>query len=95
MMVEIPVESVIKIDLNSENAFVVLCKTLDMECVLDEDTEFIIKKNEDDENNVYVITSDGKESLYDERGDLFIALRNVAVNIFPNLYFRGDSYILN
>lgn len=29
----------------------------------------------------------------DDRGDLFIALRNAAVNFIPNLYFRNADYI--
>ena len=59
---------------------------------LDEDTDFFIKENEDGENAVYVM-KDGKEECVDDRGDLFVALRNVAVCMFPNVLFRSASYI--
>lgn len=52
------------------------------------------EKNDEEENCVYVIRN-GHDELYDERGDLFVALRNVAVNMFPNLWFRSDDYIYN
>lgn len=39
------------------------------------------------------ITKDGHDELFDVRGDLFIALRNVAVNIFPDVHFRNEEYI--
>ncbi len=35
----------------------------------------------------------GKETKYDDRGRLFIALRNIAVWLAPSCYFRGDDYI--
>ena len=65
-----------------------------MDCVLDEDTEYFIKENEYGENAVYYINN-GHDELYDDRGDLFIALRNVAVNMFPNLPFRSADFIYN
>lgn len=80
---------------NEGEAFRILCQALGMDFVMDEDTEFIIKPEIQDgyiEKCVYVI-KDGRETKYDDRGKLFIALRNVAVCLFPNLYFRGDSYI--
>ena len=92
MVVCANVKSVCQIDIDSSEAFRILCETLHMTSVLDEDTKFIIKKNEDGENNLYVI-KDGVEHYYDDRGDLFVALRNVAVNMFPNTSFRRDAYI--
>lgn len=86
------VKSVCQIDIDSSEAFRILCETLHMTSVLDEDTKFIVKKNEDGENNLYAI-KDGVEYHYDDRGDLFVALRNVAANMFPNTSFRGDDYI--
>lgn len=86
------VKSVCQIDIDSSEAFRILCETLHMTSVLDEDTKFIIKKNDDGENNLYAIKN-GVEYHYDDRGDLFVALRNVAVNMFPNTSFRGDDYI--
>lgn len=94
MVVCANIKSVCQIDIESSEAFRILCETLHMTSVLDEDTKFIIKKNEDGENNLYAI-KDGVEHHYDDRGDLFVALRNVAVNMFPNTSFRSDDYIYN
>ena len=46
------------------------------------------------ENCVYRIYK-GCDDKYDDRGDLFVALRNVAVNMFPNVSFRSAGYIYN
>lgn len=82
----------IQIDISSSEAFSILCKTLGMSYVLNEDTEFIIKKNEDGVTCLYT-NRDGVEHFFDDRGDLFVALRNVAVNMFPNTLFRNADYI--
>ena len=92
MIVDVNVKNVCQIDIDSSEAFRILCKTLHMDFVLDEDTKYFVRKNEYDENCVYVI-SNGHDEKYDERGDLFVALRNVAVNMFPNTSFRSDDYI--
>ena len=94
MEVNINTKSVCTIDIDSSEAFRILCKTLHMDFVLDEETDFFVRKNDEEENCVYVIRN-GHDELYDERGDLFVALRNVAVNMFPNLWFRSDDYIYN
>ena len=65
-----------------------------MDFVLDEDTKFLIEKSPEYESRIYTLSNGNKEE-YDDRGDLFIALRNVAVNIFPNIAFRNDDYIYN
>ena len=88
MIIDARVESVINIDIESDEAFRILCETLHMNCVLNEDIEFFVKKDEYYRKN-------GHDELYDYRGDLFIALRNVAVNMFPNLSFRSADYIYN
>ena len=92
MVVCANIKSVCQIDIESDEAFRILCKTLDMDFVLDEDTKFFVRKNEYDENCVYVMRN-GHDEEYDDRGDLFIALRNVAVNMLPNVSFRNESYI--
>lgn len=92
MLVGVNAKAVCQIEIDSSEAFRILCKTLHMTSVLDEDTKFIVRKNEDGENNLYAI-KDGVEYHYDDRGDLFVALRNVAVNMFPNVSFRSDDYI--
>ena len=94
MEVNINAKAVCTIDIDSSEAFRILCKTLHMDFVLDEETDFFVRKNDEEENCVYVIRN-GHDELYDERGDLFVALRNVAVNMFPNLWFRSDDYIYN
>ena len=92
MIVDARINTVMQIDIEPEEAFRILCRSLGMECVLDEDTKFFVRKNSYNENTVYR-TIYGYDSEYDDRGDLFIALRNVAVNMFPNLDFRSDEYI--
>ena len=94
MEVNINTKAVCTIDIDSSEAFRILCKTLHMDFVLDEDIDFFVRKNDEEENCVYVIRN-GHDELYDERGDLFVARRNVAVNMFPNLWFRSDDYIYN
>lgn len=93
MLVDLTTKAVLQVDINSEEAFRILCKTLHMEYILMEDLDdYFIKKNEDDENMVCV-TENGQEKVVDERGDLFVALCNVAVNMFPNVSFRSADYI--
>ena len=92
MEVNINTKAVCTIDIDSSEAFRILCKTLHMDFVLDEEIDFFVRKNDEEENCVYVIRN-GHDELYDERGDLFVALRNVAVNMFPNLWFRSVDYI--
>lgn len=88
MEVIVNTKMVCKMDIQPEEALNILCKTLDMEFVLDEDRKFYIS----DDGSVWE-TVNGHDCEIDERGDLFIALRNVMVNMFPNLYFRSDPYI--
>ncbi|MBO5425300.1 MAG: hypothetical protein J6A25_07285 [Lachnospiraceae bacterium] len=92
MIVEARVNSVINIDIESDEAFVILCKTLQMDFVLNENIEFFVRQDAFGDNCVYYI-KDGHDEKYDERGDLFIALRNVAVELFPNISFRNANYI--
>lgn len=94
MIVEIKAESIVKTNIEESEAFRILCKTLYMDFVLDEDVDYFIRKNEFDKSEVYVVKN-GLEIKIDDRGDLFIALRNVAVNMFPNLSFRSADYIYN
>lgn len=94
MLIDINVKSVCQIDIDEIESFMILLKTLHMEFVLNEDFDFFIRKDEENNNCVYIIKN-GHDELYDERGDLFIALRNVAVNMFPNLAFRNEDYIYN
>lgn len=81
-------------EISIKESFEILLKNLCMEIVLEEDENYIIHKDKDGENGIYVIKDD-HEILFDYRGDLFIALRNVAVNLYPNLLFRNADYIYN
>lgn len=95
MLVDVKVKTTTQIDIEPDEAFRLLCKTLNMECVLDDEDTFRIKKDENGDNRVHHFYYDGSYDIrpYDDRGDLFIALRNVAVQMFPNLPFRNADYI--
>lgn len=89
MIIDIITKTTQQIDIEPEEAFRALCKTLNMDYVLDEDTDYrVLRDDIDDDRHVYV-----DNIMFDDRGDLFAALRNVAVNIFPNTSFRGADYI--
>lgn len=92
MIIDVKTKATCQIEIEPEEAFRILCKTLNMNCVLNEDTDFFVRKNYYGENRVYHII-DGHYEEYDWRGDLFVALRNVAVNMFPNVDFRNADYI--
>lgn len=94
MEVNVNTKAICTIDIDSAEAFRILCETLHMCFVLDEDINYFVYKNSDDELNVFK-TVDGHDSCVDERGDLFVALRNVVVNMFPNTLFRSADYIYN
>lgn len=91
MKVDVKTSSMCQIDIDEIEAFKILCKTLHMDFVLDEDTDYFVRKDECGENGVYI--TDGHDIKIDDRGDLFLALRNVAVNIVPNVGFRRADYI--
>lgn len=92
MLIDVNTKMVYQIDIESEEAFKILCKTLNMNCVLNEDIDFFVRESCYGDRRVYYIKN-GHDEEYDYRGDLFIALRNVAVNMFPNLAFRSAEYI--
>lgn len=92
MILDIKANAICKIEINSYEAFRMLCKTLHMEFVLNEDIDFFIKEDRYGIRCVYCI-KDGCEEEYDNRGDLFIALCNVAVMLFSDVSFRNAEYI--
>lgn len=92
MVIDVETKAVCQIDIDSHEAFRILCKTLHMEFVLDEDIDFFVGTDWYGNNGVYY-RDNGHDGFYDERGDLFVALRNVAVNMFPNISFRNANYI--
>lgn len=93
MKVDVKTNAICQIDIDEIEAFKILCKTLHMDFVLDEDTDYFVREGECGENGVYI--TDGHDIKIDDRGDLFVALRNVAVNIVPNVGFRNADYIYN
>lgn len=95
MLVDVATKSIVYIDLKPEEAFRLLCETLNMDYVLDEDREFYVNRKEFGENEVWECIPGRCDENIDDRGDLFVALRNVAVNMFPNVYFRNADYIYN
>ena len=85
---------VVENPINEYSAFKTLCRTLHMDAVLDEDTDYYIITNDFGDSNVCYMKN-GHQEILDDRGDLFVALRNVAVQLFPNVLFRSDDYIYN
>lgn len=72
----------IQMDLGKDQALDILLETLGMEWIHD-DGHFEIKNGKVYKNGEH----------YDDRADLFAALRNVENALYPNLEFRGDPYI--
>lgn len=93
MKVDVKTSAICQIDIDEIEAFKILCKTLHMDFILDEDADYFVREGECGENGVYI--TDGHDIKIDDRGDLFVALRNVAVNIVPNVCFRNADYIYN
>ena len=73
----------IELDLEWYDVFDALLQTLNMEWIQDQDAEFEIKNG--------TVYKDG--TRWDDRADLFAALRNVQNAQIPNLDFRSDPYI--
>ncbi len=92
MLVNVTSKQTFNIDIEPEEAFRILCKTLHMDFILEEEFDYFVTKNNFGENVVCKGTN-GKVKTVDDRGDLFIALCYVAVNMFPNLDFRSADFI--
>lgn len=87
MIIDVNTKAVCQIDIDHQEAFRVLCKTLHMDCVLDEDTNYFVYRDGFGDTLV-CRTRNGHDECVTDRGDLFLALRNLAVEIFPNVGFR-------
>jgi hypothetical protein len=61
-----------------------------MEFVLDEDRKLTVVTDTD---GIKRVIDEATGNICDDRGDLFIALRNVVVQMIPNVYFRSADYI--
>ena len=79
--VDVNCKSVLNIDIDSGEAFRILVKTLHMNCILNEDHNYYTCKDSNDELHVYRMVN-GHDELYDDRGELYEALINVANCIF-------------
>lgn len=82
-----PIKINYTLEIDELTAFKTLCHVLDMDFVLDEETNYYCYGG-----NVYEQHGYHDEKV-DDRADLFIALRNIAVNIIPNLSFKDADYI--
>ncbi len=92
MLVDIKTIQTSQADIEPEEAFRILCKTLSMDFILNDDSDCFVTERELGERLVCK-TVNGRDKVIDDRGDLFIALCNVAVNIFPNVSFRNADFI--
>ncbi len=100
--VEVTAKCKIPIEITSSEAFRVLCKTLKMDFILEDEYRYYLKVFDKyledydpyyDQPCVCYEAEDGSERVIDERGNLFAALCTVAVNMWPNVDFRGEPYI--
>lgn len=92
MDIETKVSAICKIELDDIEAFRLLCRTLYMDYLLDENRCYKVYDGEYGGKFVYEYR-DGQDVKIDDRGELFVALRNVAVQIFPNVRYRNEEYI--
>ena len=76
-------------ELRPEQALEMLCKTLSMDFAFTDDDSFYIKE---DPMTGELAVWYGDE-IYDDRADLFTAIRNLMVCMIPNLSFRSDDYV--
>lgn len=77
MIVKVKATTVQEMDIDHCEAFRILCQTLDMNCAALDSTSMFTKENEYGELGVYYKVQDRNE-LFDDRGELFEALRNLA-----------------
>ena len=90
------------IDVDEREALRILCKTLEMEWILSDDGPFTVIPDDDGYLDVYKLNAKSFDmhkpigeqcTLYDDRGELFVALSNLIVRMFPNVDFRSAGYI--
>lgn len=94
--VEVTAKTKMTIEVTQPEALRILCKTLGMEFIYDDTCRYYPKYiNEPGYEGCVVCykDKDGKERVVSESGDLFIALCNVIVNMFPNTEFRSEDWI--
>ena len=82
-------EHIVKLNIDEWQLFEMLCKELDMDFVLDTERKFYIKNGQ-----VYSMEN-GAEKVYDDRANLFVALRNLLVHMSVNSECRSEKHIFN
>ena len=68
-------------------------KCMGIDFAYDEGDIYELIKDPFDEHGDPLVSKNGK--LYDDRGPLFAAFRNLLCTIVPNTRFRNDHYILD
>lgn len=100
--VEVTAKAKTTIYIDDDEAFRILCKTLGMDFIFDDDCDYYLKVFGEDREEydpyydqpcVCYMDEDGSERVADDRGNLFAALCTVAVNMYPNVEFRSAPYI--
>jgi hypothetical protein len=84
MKVKVKANGEFEVDIDYNQAFYALCQTLGMDWAIEERKHFVVEENDFGEKVVCVVV-DGEKHIYDDRGELFLAIRNLAEAIFPNI----------
>lgn len=102
MFETVPVEVIAKtkltIDITADEAWRILCKTLGMEFILEDEYDYYLKAFDGfdpdyDEPCVCYIDENGEEKVASGCGNKFAALCTLAVHMYPNVEFRHAPYI--
>lgn len=83
----------VDVEIDKSDAFRILCQTLDMEWILNDEFSFYIRENEYEERTVWLRVYGGSDKEFDERGDLFLALCKLAGEIFLNCELRNPLIV--
>ena len=84
MKVKVKASGDFEVDIDHNQAFYALCQTLYMDWAIEEKKHFVVEEDDFGEKVVYVVENVEKR-IYDDRGELFLAIRNLAEAIFPNI----------
>lgn len=98
--VEVTAKTKLTIDITADEAWRILCRTLGMEFIFEDDThDFYLKAlGEDfdpdyDEPCVCYRGENGEDVVVSSCGNKFAALCTIAVHMYPNVEFRSAPYI--
>ena len=94
MKIDVTKKEKVEIDIDEIEAFKILCKTLHMEWMLNEDYKYYVCEDEYGERSVWKTVEYGYgDREVDDRGNLFLALCSVAENIIPNCELRNPRIV--